>query len=648
MIKELINFTENLDEEFKNLGSVPKEGLHVLMKLVVSESGEMNIDTTNFEYEQYFKKQKGEVSDFLNQCKLLQQNAWCIDTNKCFDLPTKAIHTCSPFAVAFKREHLEGGAKYKNNVGKKKQIYERFGEYFNRAFDLFENKEESEKYMLLKHFFTHNTFSSILKRIEIDFSIQRSTFEQELLQAKEQLKNSTDKIQKEEIKNQVALIEQELFKIKPLEDSDYILFYLDLPLDLYSEIHKRYLDDKLFNTAFYNTQPNEEGLIYGTSNFMNGFNSNMPFLMHKTATFDISGRISNIDAKLLNELKNILPNKTLPNPLPIFIYKEEIQRKVIAIFRESEFSFGYKEIIQKMVEEKNEDIGNYYLLFWQNTKDGIVFKDFDFVTKFEYFLSKKTPIAILNLFEIKEKGGKENKHYPTIHNIFEFEQQVLKPFIQSKYLHVDYFEDLNKDNYEKLDLTFISFCRYRKAVYDYVYKSQRNTINGHIFDEMVFNAIKDDIKNSKDYGIREKLNIWYSLYEYFNTNNKINMVNKLKDYQDFVAAIISEEPLSDITDEKFAFAAGQVINYILSKSKSADNSYNLLEPYLQQSKCVEFKRAIANDFGRYKHENFSKNFEKVAAFVLSYETLANLKYLLPQILSGVFSKNQLFSTNFSK
>ena len=304
--------------------------------------------------------------------------------------------------------------------------------------------------------------------------------------------------------------------------------------------------------------------------------------------------------------------------------------------------------VQKLVEDNADDIDNYYLLFWQNTKDGIVFKDFDFVTSFEYSISKDKPLAILNLFEIKEKGGKDYKHYPVIHNIFDFEQQIMKPFIQSKYLRVDYFGDLNKDDYTKLDLTFCSLSRYRKAIYDYVYKSQRNTIDGHIFDEMVFNAIKDDIKNNNDYGIKEKLNIWYSLYEYFNTKNKINMVNKLKDYQNFVAAILADDTLTDITDEKFAFAAGQVINYILSKSKSADKSYNLLEPYLQQSKCVEFKRAIANDFGRYKHENFSKNFEKVAAFVLSYETSANLKQLLPQILSGVFSKNQLFSTNISK
>jgi CRISPR-associated protein Csh1 len=189
--------------------------------------------------------------------------------------------------------------------------------------------------------------------------------------------------------------------------------------------------------------------------------------------------------------------------------------------------------------------------------------------------------------------------------------------------------------------------QYRKAIYDFVYKSQRNVIDQFIFDELVFNAIKDDIKNNNDYGVREKLNIWYSFFEYFNTNNKINMVNKLKEYQDFVAALIAEESFTDISDEKFAYAAGQVIEYILSKSKSADNSFILLEPYLQQSKCEEFKRAIANDFGRYKHENFSRNFEKVAAFVLCYETSTNLKLLLPQILSGVFSKNQLFSINTS-
>ncbi len=646
MIKELIKFTENLDEEFKNLGSSPKEGLHILMKYQTDESGVTSIDPTNYVYEFFSKKLKSDVSQFLEHCKLLHQNAWCIDTNKCFDLPTKAIHTCSPFAVAFKREHLEGGAKFsENQKKKKKQIYERFNDYFEKAFLLFKEEEEQEKYVIFKHFFTHNAFSSVLKKIEEERKIVFDSLSEKIEALKHLFKEEKEKIAKESLKKQLADYEQELLKVKPLEYSNYILFYLDLPVAQYKEVHKKYLDDKLFNTDKYNTSPNGEGLIFGTNNFMNGFNGNMPFLMHQTASFDITGRISNQDAKLLNDLKNMFPNKTLPNPLPIFIYKDELQNKVIGLFRESDFKLGFKEILEKLITDNEVDLSNYYLLFWQNTMDGIVFKDFDYVSKFEY---KIRNLTIHNLFEIKEIGGKADKHYPLIKNIFDLELQVLKPFIQNRYHRLDFFGDLNKEDYAKLDLTFSSFSKYRKAVYDFVYKSQRSSIDGHAFYEMVFNSILDDVKNHNDYGIKEKLNIWYSLYDYFNPKKTIDMVNKLKEYQDFVQALIDEQEPTGITDEKFAFAAGQVIKYILSKSKSADNSFNLLEPYLQQSKCAEFKKAIANDFGRYKHENFSKNFEKVAAFVLSYETDANLKHLLPQILSGAFAKNQLFSSNSSK
>lgn len=188
MIKELINFTESLDEEFKNLGSSPKEGLHILMKYKTLASGVTSMDTTSYQYEFFSKKQKIEVSDFLNHCKLLHQNAWCIDTNKCFDLPTKAIHTCSPFALAFKQEHLEGGTKFDENQGKKKkQIYDRFNEYFVKAFSLFSNEEEQEKYVIFKNFFAHNEFSAVLKKVEEERAVEFAALSLKI----EQLKNSS-------------------------------------------------------------------------------------------------------------------------------------------------------------------------------------------------------------------------------------------------------------------------------------------------------------------------------------------------------------------------------------------------------------------------------------------------------------------------
>lgn len=223
---------------------------------------------------------------------------------------------------------------------------------------------------------------------------------------------------------------------------------------------------------------------------------------------------------------------------------------------------------------------------------------------------------------------------------------MLKPLLENKFKNrIDYFSDLDMKGYDVLPYTFQSYSKYRKTVYDYVYKSQRHLIDAPVFYEMVFNAIKDNIKNGYAKGVKEKLNIWYSVQHYFNQKNKTYMGNKLKEYQDFVEELISETGLQrEATDADFAFTAGMVIDYIINKSRAADDSFKLLEPYLQQTRGVEFKKAIANDFARYKHERFSKNFERAAAFVLSYEIDTDVKKLLPEILAGVFANNQLYSS----
>ena len=642
MIKEIVKFMELLPENFKMKGTQPKDGLHIEVRMELSPDYVSNIDTENFIYEMYSSK-KGMSSPFLDKCKERHQNAWCIDTNKCFDLPTKAIHSCSPFLVAFKREHLKGGDKFIDNQKKQKtQIYDRFNNYFEKAGALFDEEDNKDIYDVFKYFFVRDEFSIILSKIEQEQSSKRLELEDQIESKKILDKSSNDKQVKNKIREEIKQLEIQLNNARSLSNGDYILFYLDVPLQMYSKTHDNYLKARLFNTDEYNTEPDSEGLVYGTSNFLNGFNNKMPFLMHQTASFDITSRISNVDAKLLYEFAKILPNKTLPNPLPLFVYEEELELQMLALIQEDQSKLGYQDLVNKLIIEHKKDLGNYYLLFWQNTKDGLVFRDFDFVSKFEFNLEEN--IDIINYFEVKEKEGKGLKSYSKIMNIFDFEQTVLKPFIYNKYHNLNYFSDLSKEGYEEMDGTYQSYAKYRKTVYDYVYKSQRTLINQYIFYEMVFNAIKDDLKLARGSGIKDKLNIWYSTQHIFNQKNKEFMGDKLKDYQSFVEKLTSEEGIqTEATDAYFAFTAGMVINYIISKSQAADASYQLLEPYLQQSRCTEFKKAIARDFARYKHERFSKRFDRAAAFVLSYETEASLKDLLPQILSGVFAKNQLYS-----
>jgi CRISPR-associated protein Csh1 len=658
MIKELVNFSKSLSSVDKKLAIKPREGLHILLDFVTYD-GIISVNEIPTNYEIYSKKMEDETN-FIKECKMKSQNAWCVNTNKCFDLPTKAIHTCSPVMLAFKREHLKGGGKYIENEKKgKTQITDRFGLYFGKSLELVEEAEK-ETYKIFQLYFESNAFSKTLNFIEVEFEEKRLKIDNEIEDLKQKLNSTDNKEAKDVLKQEIKEIERKLIQFKSLDDSDYLLFYLNLPLEKYISSHTNYLADKLFNTDKYNVEDKKAGMVYGTSDYMNGFNANMPFLIHQTSTFDITGRITNKEAKELYEFDGVLKGKILPNPLPIFIFKEELQSQYIGLYKESGFRAGYKEIVEKLFENplRKADFGNYYLLNWANTKDGILFNDFDYVSAFEYDF----PLTIEGLF------GKESSY--SISNIFQFQNELL-PIIfnnnlivktKDKSIIIKYFDEIEA-KYCKSALNHTLILKYRKAIYEFIYKSRRSAFSNLMFHDIMKTSILEDIRqdkmeskgsqlfHSEKNNIERKLNIWFSLYEQFETNKNDNktMASKLKDYQDLVEGVISKTTdTKKLTDPEFMFLAGQVVEYLLSKSKSADNSYKLLEPYLQKTSVKEFKKAISVDFAKYKHENFSKNFETVAAEVLTYETDANLRDLMPELLAGIFSKNQLFSNNIKE
>ncbi len=649
MIKELVKFSQSLDDQFKKRAIQPKEGLHILLGYS-NKDGKMEINPVPRHFE-IFSKKMDEESDFIESCKLKANNAWCVNTNKCFDLPTKAIHSCSPFLVAFKREHLKEGGKYGENAKKgKTQIYDRFDAYFNKAMVLVD-QDQKEKYRPFEEFLSSRKFEYTLNLIDESFLKRREEIEEKIQNFKDGLNTS---LSKNEVRDEIKSLEKEQIKYKALDESDYILFYLDVPLELYAEAHLTYLQDKLFNTDKYNVEDKESGLIFGTSDFMNGYNSNMPFLTHQTSTFDITGRISNTEAKALYEFEGVLKGKVLPNPLPLFIYEEELLHETIGIFREDGNRASFKEIIEKLFQwNRAKDIGNYYLLNWANTKDGLVFNDLDYVSKFEYNMEMQIddlfnsgrPIHVSNIFVFQE----------TILPIIFNNDLVVKTKAGGKILK--FFDDLD-EKYIKSSLNLQLILKYRKAFYDYIYKSRRSAINSDTFHDIMKTSILEDIRldkmengfHTERSNILNKLNIWISLYEFFDINKpeKI-MANQLLHYQEVVSGLINGSlKVENLSDAEFMFASGQIVEYLHSKSKSADNSYNLLEPYLQKSSVEGLLKVIANDFARYKHENYSGNFEKVASAILAHESNINPKDFLPQFLSGVFSKNQLFSNKITE
>lgn len=608
MLRELINFTDSLDPDFKALGMKHKEGLHIFLE--VQNDGERHWIDDNMEV--VFTRKKELTPDenaLIKRTSTLTQLSWCVNTNKCFDLPIKAIHSCSPYCLALKRENLVGGEKYANNAsGKKSQVYERINAYFGKASELLDSEEEKQYLEIFKN--------ALNTEERFQFWVENSGYWSEL------------------------------------KDSDYVIFYLKEPIEKYQATNKKYLADKLFNKSEYNVEVKES--VFGTSDFFNTFSTSKAFLMHQSASFDISGRISASDAKSLYEFQDIVGRNILPKPLPIFIHKEELKVDAIALFKkaaESGDKIGYQQIIEKLYNKHEDDFGNYYLLFYSFGE----IKDFDFVSKFEYELIDREG----NKWEIQDLFGVKNNR--TLDNVFDLHFAVMQPAFNNSLVmktktgdfQYRYFDDIDA-KYCKSDNTFLLVNKYRKAFYDFIYKSKRQAVTSLMFHDIMRTSILDDLRldefkngnHSERFTILQKLNIWFSLYEKFDLqNNKTNaesMASKLQVHREFIEKL-SKGETSIESDDQYAFAVGQVIYYLLTKSKTSDTSYKRLEPFVQQVHAKELNKAIARLFDTYKHEPFSSNFRNPFAEVMDYETTANMRDFMPTLLAGVFSKNALFS-----
>lgn len=609
MLKELVQFTTSVvnDPIFRSLNLKPREGLHLVLGVEKTPEGRVVLAEKPV-FAQAFTK-KTDVEDWFVKCAEWSQVAWMVDTNKCFDPTVKAIHSASPFCFALKRTNLQGGEKYAENEREQKsQVYERINDYFARAVTLLENDEEKQ----------------IAEVFRLDLNDPGRL---------QQWLDGTD-------------------DYRTVKDGDYIIFYLDLPLELYTKANRKYLKEKLFNTSDYNFVDSENPeLLHGTSNWFNGFPNKKPFLLHQSATFDIAGRISSEEAQALYDFSDLSRRKLFPNPLPLFVMDDE-RIQVFKIFKNDAVSGGdkrkaYLEIIEELWKENSTEVGNYYLLFMAFGE----IRDFDFVSRFDFNLTRDgSPWEVHDLF-----GTREVMMLTTVVDLM---TRVLPPMFNNalvvrrkeKEWIYHWFDDMDP-SYCKTHNAFLLAMKYRKAFYDFIYKSQRQSVTGRAIEEILMTGILDDIRldkfegkyNSESQNIRTKLNLLFSLYPYFSTQpNPTFMPETISELRQRVDAVARGEAELE-TDEQFAFAAGQVVDRIFYASKTADKSFGYLEPFLAQTDTSRLKLAIAGFFKRYKHANYSLRFQAVSASVFAYSKNGNVRDLLPMFLAGVFSENMLFS-----
>ncbi|MBN2694901.1 hypothetical protein JXR93_09585, partial [bacterium] len=455
-----------------------------------------------------------------------------------------------------------------------------------------------------------------------------------------------------------------------LKETDYLKIYLDnIELNSYQELFNFYLEDNVFNKKDYNIEDN--GVTYGVIDYFTTFNDDKTYLKHKTSLFmdGISYRFSVDDAKTLITFEKIKESGVLPNPLPIFIDKNEFKNTddMIKIFKTESFETGeklsYSQILKKVFEKDNNKVlKNYYLLFFQVENKELVIKDFDFVSMFRYSLEKEHQNPkVLNLYELFKDG--KLRETIEIKDIFYFEGYIIRTIFNNSLVHIDekknsykvkYFDDIDPIYVSGGDSVYQMIIKYRKAFYDYIYKSKTEAISCYMFDEIMWNSIIGDLRkdelndkkqHTKEYSIKEKLNIWFSLYNYFtNSYGRLDMSSKIPELLERMKRIANNQEEHFESVEEFAFGAGQIIYYLLNQSKASERTHALLEPFIQKVQSEQLQNSISQAINAYKHEiSFGKGrFERLASEVLAFDTDENLKNYQRLLLAGYFASPVIY------
>ncbi|ABS51692.1 hypothetical protein [Campylobacter hominis] len=462
--------------------------------------------------------------------------------------------------------------------------------YLDSNKSVFDKKFHNANFLTL--FFKIENFGYIVENLNKNFEVFR-TFEkfnkkEDKIIIENQKEYINSKERQEKINKAEKLIKNYLDEIKKFADEkikngQYVRIFIDEADEIYEKESQIYTELKIFNANSYNKLIN--GKIYGLSNSNTGMNSKKPFLKHKSR-------------------KSILPS--------MISQKEALDEKSFFDW----LSYQNRNFI--------DNFDNAFLLKF-NENGRAVISDFESIV-FKEKSSFKIEIvdfidAGLDLYEINNKNAKA---------------KIDEVLYQKSLSDNNLFSNEIKIN-DKILKELI--YQTRNSVIELLYKN-----NEADFYQMVNKYSSDFIKvalrSCKEYGE-------------LNAKKAINFILSLKDYKgetvdlDTIKENLENALKSDITkldSNEYFFLAGQIAKYLMSKSKAANKTYALAEPYLKAKTTNKLKSVLKNEFERYKYEIsiYDKRFNKAYLLIQNSDDIQINNDFESLMLAGMMSQNLIY------
>lgn len=176
---------------------------------------------------------------------------------------------------------------------------------------------------------------------------------------------------------------------------------------------------------------------------------------------------------------------------------------------------------------------------------------------------------------------------------------------------------------------------YKEDFIDYLYKKkdinlfrQIDKITAEAIKDKLFNTEIDD--NKEVFSLRSMIDWRISLLNYF--DNKERGIGKMAeciyDANKKIKEKIKKEEYEIEDDTEFYYIIGQIVYYLLSRSKSSHKTGRLVEPFYNAYSEPLLKERIVRLYRKYSYEILLKNntnFSKLFSAVMSYVPLSTMK-----------------------
>lgn len=371
---------------------------------------------------------------------------------------------------------------------------------------------------------------------------------------------------------------------------NYIKIFFDVPVEEYHKESKRYNIPNLYNDNKYNVEI--DGAIYGLTNNNMGLNSKKPYLEHKTRV---------ISAPCLVKSSDILMHKKF------FDWLGTQKRGSLYIKHDSDFILG----VTDHLEEESDSY--YYLELEQGTGPEIM--NFDVIPRYD----SDTELLVHNYLQTEEKIDDEWIEIDTIELNKRYQiEDYIDDIWYNKKLKRHYYTDAK--DIKKLSQPLKQYLlATRQAFYNYFKLSDDNGLS---------NIMRYGVKLAKLHLLEghwlraaKAMNLYIALSS--QKGGKEDMPGILEELRQELNLKIQQSDTVDCSNDKeFYFLTGQVVRYLLTKTKAKDKNvkHGMVNGFLECRNSKQLKKEVKLTFQKYNHEIYMNHraFNNAMAMIQSY------------------------------